>query len=92
MSAAKQQVTIENETGLHARPASLLVEEAERYQAQVQVVKDGQEVNAKSIMGVMSLGAEAGAEITIQADGTDAEEAVKSLVKLVRNQFGEGEE
>ncbi|MBM7558221.1 HPr family phosphocarrier protein [Halanaerobacter jeridensis] len=85
----KQAVTIENETGLHARPASMIVDEASTYDADVQIVYDGQEVNAKSIMGVMSLGISQDAEIIVQADGDDEEEAVNTIIELIQSGFGE---
>lgn len=83
----QESVVIENETGLHARPASMLVEEAENYEAQVQLIYDDQEINAKSIMGVMSLGINQSEEITIAADGEDEAEAVTGLVNLIESGF-----
>ncbi|NMB08411.1 MAG: HPr family phosphocarrier protein [Tissierellia bacterium] len=85
----KQDVTLQNETGLHARPASLFVKEASRFSSNVTVIKDGKEYNAKSIMGVLSMGAGKGTTITIQAQGDDAKEAVEALVKLVKDNFNE---
>ena len=85
----KDTVVIPNETGLHARPASMLVDEASGYEADVKIVYDGQEVNAKSIMGVMSLGISQDAEIEVHADGEDEEEAVAAIVELVQGGFGE---
>ena len=85
----KDTVVIPNETGLHARPASMLVDEASSHEAEVQIVYDGQEVNAKSIMGVMSLGISQDGEIVVQADGADEEEAVAAIVELVQGGFGE---
>ena len=85
----KQDVTLQNETGLHARPASLFVKEASRFSSNVTVIKDGKEYNAKSIMGLLSRGAGKGTTITIQAQGDDAKEAVEALVKLVKDNFNE---
>ena len=85
----KQNVTLQNETGLHARPASLFVREASKFSSNVTVVKDGKEYNAKSIMGILSMGAGKGTTITIQAEGDDAKEAVDALVKLVKDNFNE---
>ncbi|CCQ93543.1 phosphohistidinoprotein-hexose phosphotransferase component of PTS system (Hpr) [[Clostridium] ultunense Esp] len=85
----KEEVTLKNETGLHARPASLFVKEAARFTSEITVKKDGKEYNAKSIMGILSMGAGKGDTILIQAEGSDAEEAVKSLVKLVNDNFNE---
>ena len=83
----QESVVIKNETGLHARPASMLVEEAENYEAQVQLIYDDQEINAKSIMGVMSLGINQSEEITIAAEGEDEAEAVTGLVNLIESGF-----
>ena len=88
-SVVKQQVVVTNETGLHARPASLFVETAGKYEADIKVIKDSQKANAKSIMGLMSLGINQSTEITIQAEGADAEQAVEALVGLVEDKFGE---
>ncbi|MCF6465327.1 HPr family phosphocarrier protein [Clostridium sp. Cult2] len=85
----KEEVTLKNETGLHARPASLFVKEASRFASDIKVIKDGKEYNAKSIMGILSMGAGKGDAILIQAEGSDAEAAVKALVKLVNDNFNE---
>lgn len=85
----KQEVTLQNETGLHARPASLFVKEASRFSADIKVLKDGKEYNAKSIMGILSMGAGKGDTILIQAEGDDAKDAVEALVKLVNDNFNE---
>lgn len=87
----KKEVIVENETGLHARPASVFVQEAENYEAEITISKGEEEANAKSIMGVMSLGVDEETKITIQAEGSEAEEAVNNLVELVQNNFGEEE-
>ena len=76
---------VKNETGLHARPASLFVQKAAKYKSTIKVKKDGKEANAKSIISVLSLGASFGSEISIIADGPDAEEAVAGLVELLDN-------
>ena len=85
----KKKVMIKNDTGIHARPASMLVEEAGKYDADVELIKKGQSVNAKSIMGIMSLGIQQSTEITIKAEGSDEQEAVKAIVKLIESGFGE---
>ena len=85
----EKKVKIQNETGIHARPASMLVEEASGYEAAIKIVYDGQEVNAKSIMGVMSLGISQDVEIVVQAEGGDAEEAVNAIVELIQSGFDE---
>ena len=85
----KENVSITNETGLHARPASMLVEKASAYQSDINLVHQGQEVNAKSIMGIMSLGITKDAEVTVQADGEDEKEALETIIELIESGFGE---
>ena len=85
----EKKVTIKNETGIHARPASLLVEEANKYDANIKIDNDGKEVNAKSIMGIMSLGVKKNTEVIVKAEGVDAEVAVNSIVELIESGFGE---
>ena len=82
-------VTISNTRGLHARAAAKLVTLAERYGASVDVVRDGQVVSARSIMGLMMLGAGKGSQLELQADGWDAKEAVDALAALVEAGFNE---
>ena len=82
-------VTISNARGLHARAAAKFVTLAERYGASVDVVRDGQVVSARSIMGLMMLGAGKGSEIELQGDGWDAKEAVDALAALVEAGFHE---
>ncbi|RXT04038.1 HPr family phosphocarrier protein [Ammoniphilus sp. CFH 90114] len=79
----RQQATVNLKTGLQARPAAFFVQEANRYSAEIFVEKDNKKVNAKSIMGIMSLAVSNGTEITISAEGSDAEEAVSNLKVLV---------
>lgn len=82
-------VKIKNEHGLHARPASLFVTEANNYKADIYAIKGKQEVSAKSIMGLMLLAADKGSVITLRAKGEDAEKALDGLYKLCNNRFGE---
>jgi phosphocarrier protein len=82
-------VTLLNKVGLHARPAAKFVQTAKKFKAKIFVEKDGREANAKSILEVLSLGAEYLSVITIKADGEDECEAVKALVDLVSSKFGE---
>ncbi len=89
MERAERTVRLNNKNGLHARPATLFVETANRFRADVVVTKEGQEVNGKSIMGIMVLGAEHGTELSIRTEGPDADEAMKALVRLVESGFGE---
>ena len=81
--------TIVNQEGLHARPAARIVRLASTFASEIELVKDGFDVNGKSIMGVMMLAAECGSSITIRAKGPDAEEAVQALTELVESGFGE---
>ncbi len=82
-------VTISNTRGLHARAAAKFVTLAERYGASVDVLRDGQVVSARSIMGLMMLGAGKGSQIELQGDGWDAKEAVDALAALVEAGFHE---
>ncbi len=86
----ERSVRITNPLGMHARPAAEFVKLADRYRAEIRIAKDGLEVNGKSIMGVLMLAAEKGAEVTIRGVGNDAGEAVDALAELVRSGFGEG--
>jgi len=85
----EQQVTIQNRLGLHARACSVFVKEAAKYAAHVTLARDGLEVNAKSILGVMMLAAERGAELTLRAEGADETAALAALVQVVNDKFGE---
>ena len=85
----ERQFTIINELGMHARAATRFVQVANRYHADVDVEKDGQTVNGKSIMGVLMLVAAQGTIIKVRARGDDAEEAMAALAELITNKFGE---
>jgi phosphocarrier protein HPr len=85
----RQTVVIRNTRGLHARAAAKLVSTAERFSACVNVVRNGESVPACSIMGLMMLGAGQGAEITIEAEGWDAKEALEAVAGLVEAGFHE---
>jgi phosphocarrier protein len=85
----EQNVFIQNRLGLHARACSVFVKEAARFASHITVARDGLEVNGKSILGVMMLAAELGAEITVRAEGADETEALRALVQVVNNKFGE---
>ena len=82
-------VSIKNASGLHARPAGMFVKKAAEFKSTVEVVAKGKTVNAKSIMGIMSLGLAQGEEITVVANGEDEAAAVAALVELVESGFGE---
>jgi phosphocarrier protein len=89
MARLERTFLIVNTLGLHARAAAQLVQTANRYQAEVLVEKDGQAVNAKSIMGVLMLAAAKGTEIRVSCEGGDAEEAMRSLAHVIEAGFGE---
>ncbi len=93
MSGAPESVSetfeIVNELGLHARAATRLVKLAEAFEAEVELEKDGQRANAKSIMGVLLLCGQRGSKITIIATGADAAEAVEKMGALISDRFGE---
>ncbi len=78
-------LVIKNETGLHARPAAMVVSEAGKYKSNLSIKKGAREVNIKSILGLLSLGASKGDEITIKADGPDENEAVEAIVKMIED-------
>ena len=83
-----RSVVIQNRLGIHARPAALLVQEAGRFQAEIYLSKgDVKRINAKSIMGVMMLAAEQGAEVTVETDGGDEQEALDALTELLGRNF-----
>ena len=84
-----KEVTVQNQVGLHARPATFFIQKANEFKSSIWVEKDERRVNAKSLLGVLSLGIVGGTEITIIADGIDEEEAVNSLVKLVESGFAD---
>lgn len=84
-------VTIINRLGLHARAATRLVNCASGYTSEIRVVKGQRSVNGKSIMGVLTLAAAIGTELTIEADGEDAQEAFDAICSLIGDFFGEGE-
>ena len=82
-------IAVQNKLGLHARPAALVVSEASKFRSEILLTKDNQEINAKSIMGVMMLAAEMGSQILITASGEDEELAVQALEDLFAAKFNE---
>ena len=82
-------LTIENKTGIHARPASVFVQTAAKFKSKVQVKAKGKTADANSILMLMSLGLAKGTEITIEADGPDEADAVAALKELIVTKFGE---
>ncbi len=87
----ERNVIIVNKLGLHARAAAKLVTMASGYSSDIDIARNEQSVNGKSIMGVMMLAASKGTELTIRTNGNDEQEAVDNLVKLVAEKFGEHE-
>lgn len=85
----EKQITVKNRAGIHARPAALIVQTAGKFESQIQIAKDSEEINAKSIMGIITLGAGYDTELKISADGPDEQEAVDALVRLFDNRFEE---
>ncbi len=83
-------LTIQNQVGLHARPAALFVQTAKRFACDIHVLHGERQANAKSILSVLTLGANQGATVTVRAEGADAEEALTALAALVEGNFGEG--
>ena len=85
----KKDVLVQNQVGLHARPATFFIQKANEFKSSIWVEKDERRVNAKSLLGVLSLGIVGGMSIDIIADGSDEQEAVDSLVALVESGFAE---
>jgi phosphocarrier protein len=85
----ESKVTVVNSHGIHARPAAAIVKAAAKFSSNITFVRDDLDVNGKSIMGVMMLAAECGAEIIIRAEGADEQQAIDALVGLVASKFGE---
>lgn len=84
-----KDVKVQNKIGLHARPATFFIQKANEYKSAIWVEREERRVNAKSLLGVLSLGIVKGTTITLIADGPDAKEAVEALAQLVDNQLGE---
>lgn len=84
-------LTVHNKVGLHARPAALFVQTAKQFNCDVKVTHGDREANAKSILGVLALGANQGAVITIYAEGENADQALTALETLIADNFGEKE-
>lgn len=85
----EKKIEVVNRLGLHARPAALVVQKASKFKAEIRLIKDEYEVNAKSIMSVMMLAAEMGSFLTIKAWGEDEATAVEEIAKLFEEKFGE---
>ena len=86
-----RKLVIINKLGMHARASAKFVSLAGEFSAEITIKRNGQQVNGKSIMGIMMLAAAKGAEIELCADGKDEKKAVEALAELINNRFGEGE-
>jgi phosphocarrier protein len=86
MPLIKKELIVKNKSGLHARPAAVFVQIANKFDARITVRHDDEEVNGKSIMGILMLGAEKGSSIVVEADGSDAEAALAELEKLISSE------
>lgn len=88
---AKATVTISNKLGLHARASAKLTKLAGSFASDIHMMRNGRRINAKSIMGVMMLAAGMGCEVEVESQGTDEDQALKAIVALINDRFGEGE-
>lgn len=86
METIERQIIIRNKQGLHARPAAIFVQIANKYESDIIVKKDDEEVNGKSIMGILMLAAEEGSVVVVRATGSDAKEAMDELEKILIKQ------
>ncbi|MBI4707997.1 MAG: HPr family phosphocarrier protein [Candidatus Omnitrophica bacterium] len=86
MPLVKKKLIIKNKQGLHARPAAMFVQIANKFDSHIRVKRDQEEVNGKSIMGILMLGAEMGSTIIIEAEGMDAEQAMVELERIIENE------
>ncbi len=84
-----KEVTINNQVGLHARPATFFIQKANEFKCSIWVEKDERRVNAKSLLGVLSLGIIKGTSVSLIADGADEKDAVEQLTELVNSDFAE---
>ena len=84
-----KEVVVQNKVGLHARPATLFIQKANEFKSSIWVEREERRINAKSLLGVLSLEIFAGAQIKVIADGADEEDAVNALVDLVQNAFSD---
>lgn len=84
-----KEVSVQNQVGLHARPATFFIQKANEYKSSIWVEKEERRVNAKSLLGVLSLGIVGGTNIKIIADGSDEQQAVEGLVRLVESGFAD---
>ena len=86
-SRIRRVVVVPNKQGMHARPADMFVRRAQQFKAKVEIVRDDFRVEAKSIMNLLTLGAAQGTELTLEAEGSDAQEAVDALAEVIEKDF-----
>jgi phosphocarrier protein HPr len=84
-----KEFVIQNKVGLHARPAAIFVQTVSKFNSIIKILKDRKEVDAKSILGVLSLGVEKGETISVKINGSDETEAMEELENLIKNNFGD---
>ena len=89
MPSASREIVVSNKLGLHARASAKLTQLASKFSCEIWLTRNNRRVNAKSIMGVMMLAAGKGSSVLIEADGADADAALKALQELIANKFGE---
>lgn len=88
-NAVTKHLILTNKLGMHARPSALFVRTASKFKSEITVEKDGEEINGKSIMGLMMLAAGCGSKLTVQAQGPDAAQAIEEIEKLFERRFDE---
>jgi len=86
-SPIKRVVVVPNKQGMHARPAEMFVRRAQQFQSKIEIVREGYRIEAKSIMNLLTLGAAQGTELTLEAEGSDAQEAVDALAEVIEKDF-----
>lgn len=84
-----REIVVQNQVGLHARPATFFIQKANEFKSSILVSKDDRKINAKSLLGVLSLGVTRGTSITIEAEGLDEQEAVDALEALINSNFAD---
>ena len=84
-----KEIVVQNQVGLHARPATFFIQKANEFSSSIWITKDERKANAKSLLGVLSLGITRGTAVTLTADGSDEEAAIEGLANLVESNFAE---
>ncbi len=85
----QKKVTVKNRAGLHARPAAMIVQSASEFESSVSLEKDNEKIDAKSILGILTMGLSFGSEVLVSAEGPDEQEAVDAMVSLFESSFEE---